>query len=385
MDSNPAPVFPEDRPVPWIRRGLGAALLPLGLLCLWLAHFQPELVEQHFANGLFPRVRDGLRAFFGLWPFDGAQAILILLVIAVPLNLVRGLLAWLKRERSLGNLLLHAVTRVLHGAGVLYAFFLLSWGMNHARLPYARIVGLELAEVSTSDLSLLTKGLVERCNELREGLLEKQLELFPGANGADPRVLVGYEELGKAVPTLASGRPLVRQAYLSPGLSALGISGIYSPFTAESHVNVEMPRWRHGFVCAHEIAHFKGFAREDEANFIAWQVCRASGDPALEYSATLTAALHCLKALDRSDFFRGDMLRDSFSDAVRADLDWSRKFWQEKRTQATKVAKVANDTYLKSQGQPAGRQSYGRMVELLIAEWRQDQSKRGMADPSKDL
>jgi hypothetical protein len=375
MGSSPGSAFPEDRPIPWFRRGLTTAVLPIGLVLLWLAHFQPGLVEEHYSNGLFPVVRDWLRSFFGHWPFDAAQGLLILIAIAVPLEIVRGLLALLKRNRSLANLLAHAVSRILSSAGVLYGLFLVTWGMNHARMPYARVLGLETTAGASIELRTMTEELIARCNALREDVADEDLLL--SAEGVDARVLRGYERLAQEVPTLASGTPLVRRAYMSPMLSALGISGIYSPFTAESHVNVEMPQWRHGFVCAHEIAHFKGFAREDEANFISWQVCRASGDPALEYSATLTAALHCINALGREDPFRAGMLRDSFSDAVRADLDWSKRFWREKRTKATKVAKVANDTYLKSQGQPAGRQSYGRMVELLIAEWKGAQPEGG--------
>ena len=375
MATAPPSAFPEDRPVPWFRRGFGAALLPIGLVLLWLAHFQPGLVEKHYSGGVFPVVRDWLRAFFALWPFDAAQGILVLIAIAVPLEIVRSVIAVLTRNRSLPNLLVHGVMRILSLAGVVYCLFLLTWGMNHARLPYAKIAGLETASSTSAELRTMTEGLIARCNEIRAGIADEDLLL--SEDGVDARVIRGYERLAESVPTLASGTPLVRRAYMSPMLSALGISGVYSPFTAESHVNVEMPTWRHGFVCAHEIAHFKGFAREDEANFISWQVCRASGDPALEYSATLTAALHCMKALGREDPFRAGMLRDSFSDAVRADLDWSKRFWREKRTQATKVAKVANDTYLKSQGQPAGRQSYGRMVELLIAEWKGAQPEGG--------
>jgi hypothetical protein len=35
------------------------------------------------------------------------------------------------------------------------------------------------------------------------------------------------------------------------------------------------------------------------------------------------------------------------------------------------VAQASNDAYLKLQGQGEGRASYGRMVDLLVAEWRE--------------
>jgi hypothetical protein len=55
---------------------------------------------------------------------------------------------------------------------------------------------------------------------------------------------------------------------------------------------------------------------------------------------------------------------------VRRDLDAIDEFWEPRSSVARTVRQVSeqvNDTYLKSQGQPQGTQSYGRMVDLLLA------------------
>jgi len=183
------------------------------------------------------------------------------------------------------------------------------------------------------------------------------------------------------VPALAARRPLLRRAFLSPALSRLGISGIYSPFTAEAHVNGEVAPWLLPFTAAHELAHYRGFAREDEANFIAWQVLRRCPEPALAYSGTLAATAHLLAQLGRDDPAALEALRGRLHADVAADLEANRAFWRARRTPVvTDLARSSNDAYLRSQGQPEGLRSYGRMVDLLIAERRRALSgERGEA------
>ncbi len=365
-----APRRPDDRRVPWRRRCALFALAPLGFGVLQLAAARPELVEEHYSTALFPRVRDALRGVAGALPFHLAEVLLVLLLVTLLLALPRAFAARLRGNRSLRNQAAHALTRALAAAGVLYAFFLVSWGLNHAREPYAVHAQLESSGVDRGDLEDLVRWLVAECNGLREQVEPEDLALRPGPGGVDPRLLAGYEALAAEVPVLAGGQPLLRQAFLSPALSRLGISGIYSPFTAESHVNEETSWWVLPFASAHELAHFKGFAREDEANFIAWQACRRSPDPAIRYAGTLVALSLATGAVSRYDWLQAEFLRAGLSEAVRADLDLNREFWASKRTVVTEVAEASNDVYLKSQGQSEGLKSYGLVVNLLVAEWR---------------
>lgn len=371
------PRRPDDRRIPWRRRVAAFALAPIGFGILQLAAARPELVEEHYSAGLFPLVRDFLRGVAGVVPFHLSEALLVLVLVTVLLALPRAFAARLRGTRSLSNQAAHGFTKTLAAAGVLYAFFLVAWGLNHARHPYALHAQLENSAVESDDLEDLLRWLVEECNALRAEVEPEDLALQPGPGGVDPRLLAGYEALAADVPALAGGRPLLRQAFLSPALSRLGISGIYSPFTAESHVNGEVSWWLLPFASAHELAHFKGFAREDEANFIAWQACRRSPDPAMRYAATLVALSLTTGAVAEYDWLQAEFLRAGLSDAVREDLDLNRKFWESKRTVVTEVAEASNDVYLKSQGQAAGLKSYGLMVNLLVAEWRENLPSEG--------
>jgi hypothetical protein len=157
---------------------------------------------------------------------------------------------------------------------------------------------------------------------------------------------------------------------LSPLLSRVGIAGIYIPFTAEPLVNGLLPQAELPFSASHEIAHAQGFAREDEANFVGYLACRGHGDPDFRYSGTLVASFYVMSALAGSDAAAARALEDLRSEAVRRDvaaiLAWNARYAGALRDAGEKV----NDAYLRSQGAREGVRSYGRMVDLLVAERR---------------
>jgi hypothetical protein len=172
----------------------------------------------------------------------------------------------------------------------------------------------------------------------------------------------------RTYPVLEGRAVSIRRPVFSGLMSALGISGIYSPFTAEAHVNAQVPLTEVAFVAAHEVAHGRGFAREDEANFLAYVVCRSSSEPGIRYSGSLQALSHARGALGRLD---RDLLEETTAQVdpgVLKDLQQQYRFWRSKETVLWEWSSRANDAYLKSQGQAAGVRSYGRMVDLLLAQ-----------------
>ncbi len=76
---------------------------------------------------------------------------------------------------------------------------------------------------------------------------------------------------------------------LSHWWSYTGITGMYFPFFAEANVNIDVPDSGIPATAAHELAHTRGFAREDECNFLAYLACihHSSGD--VRYSGYLSA------------------------------------------------------------------------------------------------
>ena len=254
-------------------------------------------------------------------------------------------------------------------AGLGYCGFVLVWGLNHARQPYAVHANLQVeSQASSASLADLVRSLAAECDELRAVVRSEDLPLQRNEQDQDVRVLGAFAALAGEVPALAGPDPLVRVPLVSPVLSRLGIAGIYSPFTAESHVNGEMPAWRMLYTACHEIAHARGFAREDEANYIAWQAGRRSPDPALRYSATASALSAALVALGRQDPDTVREVWEGLSPEVLADFEESQRFWRARRSAFTRVARGTNDLYLKSQGQRA--KAWRATGEWWISCWR---------------
>ena len=83
-------------------------------------------------------------------------------------------------------------------------------------------------------------------------------------------------------------------------LAAMGISGLFSPWTGEVILD---PRGADGlmyFTAVHEQTHLAGIADEGEANIAAWEVCMARGG-AWADSARLWALRYALAMLGRTD------------------------------------------------------------------------------------
>jgi hypothetical protein len=248
------------------------------------------------------------------------------------------------------------------------------WGYNYDRAPVSEMLGYDLAPAPADDLAGLSRDLLAQSAALREGLAEDEagaLRLSDGRKGALARATRGYDALATAgtlpLPALTAPPKLV---LLSPWMSYLGISGIFIPFTCEANVNGTVPDWEIPFTAAHELAHQRGFAREDEANYVGYLACRAHPDRDFQYSGTFRAGLYALGALARADRGTYGDLRGSLAAPLRRDLAalvaWQRRY----ESRLGEVQDKVNDAYLKTQGQADGVRSYGRMVDLLLAERR---------------
>jgi hypothetical protein len=355
------------------RRSAGlliAALLsvPLGVVALHGLAQDPDFVERWYSDRVFVAVRSAQLSVSRLFPCSLSEILVGLVVAWFVARSVRCLRLFCARKVSVREIIFGALHRALVGGAGLWVAFLLLWGFQHARRPYAFHSGLEPRPISTQDLRALSFYLVGECNRWRRQFDLDDCALLPGEGGVDARILDAYEKLGRRVPALRGGQPLLRRAILSPLLSHLGITGIYSPFTGEAHVNPEVSPWIQPFAACHELAHQKGFAREDEANFIAWQVCRLSEDPALCYSASFVAMSHALSVLGQDFPAAAEELFLLLDAAVLADLEENRRFWASKDSALVGLAQSVNDTYLKTAGSPAGARSYGRMLVLMVAE-----------------
>lgn len=361
---------------PWL-----VSLVPLGAAAALatLARLSPGVVESAFSRGLYPPAARALRWASGLWDsLTGASvrpgpspSLSEALIVAGALGLcLAARAAW--RAGGVGAA---ARLGLSCGGGLALAFMAL-WGLNYSRLPLASTLGLEVGGASARELGQVADA------------LEAQLLVdlaAPGPPLSGPAAVEAaraawQEALGRE-PVLGSGACVVARPALSRGLVLLGISGIFSPFTQEAHVAGHLPEPDLLFTACHELAHAQGWAREDEANYLAWRVGRGASSPAVRRSARLLAYLHVLGALRQADPSGLRVRMESLPPALVEAMAARARFWDRERSPAaSRAASAVNDAYLRSQGQ-AGVASYGRMVDLLVAEWRRAGAAFGVADP----
>ncbi|NNM67161.1 MAG: DUF3810 family protein [Spirochaetales bacterium] len=151
--------------------------------------------------------------------------------------------------------------------------------------------------------------------------------------------------------------------------SSLGIGGIFIPFTGEPLVNPGPGGPSLAFDAAHEMSHERGWAREDEANFLAFLVLSQSGKADLEYAADLMGLMYTEQALGQSGPAGLKAQKASIKRlSPQVVRDWNAYvlYWRRFAGPVQNAAQAVNDSYLKTQGQKDGVRSYGRMVDLLL-------------------
>lgn len=278
------------------------------------------------------------------------------------------------RPYGRGVMLYRGVVGALAIACVSYAAFTALCGLNYYRLPFSSHLGYDVEQSSVEEL----EGL---CASLADGLGQARAEIGEGVDlatsaGADfdryaQSAVAATARLAEQYPVL--DRPFYSEPkpVLASGLmSDAGIAGMFFPFTMESNINDDIPLFTLPSTMAHELAHQCGFMREDEANFIAYLTCKQSDDPLMRYSGLYLAFSHSLSALWRVDPQAASALRASLPEAVQRDIEGNARFWAQHEGAVSDASQAMNDAYLKANNQADGVSSYGRMVDLLLAEQR---------------
>ena len=115
------------------------------------------------------------------------------------------------------------------------------------------------------------------------------------------------------------------------------------------------------------MAHQRGVAREDEANFVAFLVCMESEDPYVRYSGYMNVYEYVANALwsaDRELYYKA---ASQLSENVKGEMRAYNRFYdQYSGSVAGQVSSTINNSYLQSQGTP-GIKSYNMVVDLTVA------------------
>ena len=319
---------------------------------------------ERYARGFAAFIAQPVSSAVGVFPFSIAEILLVMMVVSfvitMLIHLTRG--DWLR-----------FVAYPLALAAIFYSFFAGGWGVAYSREPYAATAGLTVEAVSADELETLCIELVHKANALREGAAEDRAGVYlPKASKHE--LLRGvqdvYDQASASYPWLSGAYGNPKPLALSVPLSYLNISGIFIPYTLEANVNMNNNAFMIPVTACHEAAHLRGWAREDEANYIAYAVCVQSDDRDFAYSGALLGLMYAGNALYSADSGRYWAVRELYSEGVARDLQANTDHWKQYEGKAAEVHEQVNDAYLKANRQEDGVRSYGRMVDLMVAEMR---------------
>ncbi len=249
----------------------------------------------------------------------------------------------------------------------------LAFGVLYAPLynRYSTYEALGLSEISVTDDDVYSAAqyYVKRLNET-SSVLERD---------GDGNVVNAYkfseladrlnEEFAAYGAYFAQYEVRPKRVVLSVPMSYLGITGIYFPFYAEANVNVNIPPSDLPVTMAHEMAHAKGVAQENEANLIAYCICLRADDAFLNYSGLMDAAAILINALPEE---RAKVLRDSISQEVLEEYKNISEHYEKYECFLDRISSFFNDLFLKSNGIQEGTRSYGNTVCGLVSLYLQE-------------
>ena len=160
----------------------------------------------------------------------------------------------------------------------------------------------------------------------------------------------------------------IKPIWLSEPMTYTHLSGLYTCMTGEANVNVNYPDYVVASSSAHEMAHQRGIAREDEANFIAFAVLICSDDDFLQYSAYLDVLTYIMSSLRSSNKELYSEMISKLNNETKQDYNSYVAFFKKYAdSPASNVTDKINDSFLQANGQQSGTKSYSLVTELVCA------------------
>ena len=352
-------------------------LLPgiIALALTMLARTNPDACEHIFSRGVYPWISSVWGYLPSLTSFSVAQWVVVIAVVSIACMLIYYIMRIITRRGERLRYLYRIVTSLLAIASIAFFLYAMLCGLNYYRLTFAQNEGFDVRESTTQELVDLCSELTVELNATRAeigGDMQAHIDERGGFAGYAVRSIDEMKVLAEQYTTLE--RPVYSQpkpvTFFSWLMSYGDITGMYFAFTVESNINTLPPFYTIPATMGHELAHQCGYMREDEANFIAYLACKQSGDPLIRYSGYSLAYSYAISALASVDENAARQVATGLSDAVCADYAANREFWASYDGPFRTFAQQANDAYLKANDQSDGVRSYGRMVDLLLAERR---------------
>lgn len=351
----------------------------MGVLLNLITSKTPQIVEKYYSNGINIFMVKILSNISSILPFSLFEIFIYVGAIATLSYFIYCIFNITKNPKKTLYYLKNMILNIISIFGIIYFLFIILWGINYNRMDLedsliedynkTKNLNIKKVEYDNENLKQLYKFLINQCNETREKVYEdenKVMKCDSNIKNVLKRATKGYDNVHILNLNEKGTYGTAKYILNSSLLCYTGITGIYSPFTGEANVNVASPDIYIPFTTLHEMAHQRGYASEDEANFLAYIACINNEDYDFQYSGYLLALKYTASALAKVDYNALVSANNDLSSSVINDLNHSSEFWKKFEGKVNEVSDDMNSNYLKANGVKEGTLSYGKVVNLLL-------------------
>ncbi|MEG0844502.1 MAG: DUF3810 domain-containing protein [Romboutsia sp.] len=358
-------------------------LFPIAIFINFLASKYPAFVESYYSQKINKFIIQILNSITGIIPFSLYEVSMYLIVISIIFFIVYLTYTVFNNRCNFKRFLFKSTLSLLSFLSIAYFLFIILWGINYNRLPLEDTLiakynsenstNISKSPHTTDDLSNLYRYLINETNNIRRDVLENDKKIMVSNTDYKniiSRAQIGYDNISNIIPSISGNYSLPKYVRSSNLMSYTGITGIYFPWTGEANVNISIPDIYIPSTTTHEMAHQRGFASEDEANFLAYLSCIYHPDVDFKYSGLVLALNHTESALRKYDYDTYKELGKNISPDVLRDLENNRQYWSRYEGKVDTISNNFNSVYLKSNGIKEGTKNYSKMINLLITYYK---------------
>ena len=343
-------------------------LMPIAMILKYISGLNPQLTEEIYSIKINKVSREILSKITNIIPFSLYEVFILVIVLGTTVYIVYTVINMIKKHKYRFKLLLRFILNVGAVFSVLYFLFIVLWGLNYNRMSFGEAIGMEKKEYTQRELVKLHEYTVYELNRLRKEVEVDEKNIMTVSGGYKDifkRAELGYKLVSQNYPTLDGnyGSP---KRFISE-LASHMVGGIYLPYTGQSAVNTNMPHTGMPFTTIHEMAHQRGYAQEDEANFIAYILCINHPDADFKYSANILTLRFTSGVLREENPELLKKFNEKLSDDVKRDLQNYIDYYNKYDSGLSKISEWVNDLHLKSNGVKDGTKSYSRVLDWIIA------------------
>ena len=319
-----------------------------------------------FFNRYISSVFRAILAHLTGWiPFSLAEFIIILSPLFIFLFVKYGLDRYSDSWRDVG---IYCLT-VLSIVALMLSLFTVAFAPGYRGTRLADKLDLEEVEIDKTSLfetaDFLASSAAKEVNNIKYN--EEGFSVMPyDYNEMGDLLIEAYDKACEKYSFIQKLDSNLKPVMLSELMSYTHITGVYTFFTGEANINIAFPDYTVPFTAAHELAHQRGIAREDEANFVAFLVCMESDDPYIRYSGYLNTYEYVANVLYRADTeLYYDVYYELPFNIAREMSAYSHFFEKYSQSVAAEVSGAVNNTFLTIQG-TEGTISYNLVVDLAV-------------------